>query len=306
MNSYDLKVAFEPFTGSDSIDELSALISAAKERDNHNPLGEHVWLDLHNSSEDIHRGFKVKIKGHSHLVGYLHICKNRRNWTLEYVVHPNHRHSDGKLESLIVKKAIEEIRAEGGGHVHMWVFKPTHSSDKAALENGLSKGRLLYQMIADLNDPLLEVPEIDLVPFEVGKDEEAWLKLNNAAFGNHPEQGAWDIKTLQSRFRQPWFDPKRFYLYKEGEKLIGFCWIKIHEEFNEPLPEIYVIAVDPEYKGNRIGQSMLAKVLKVLKQDGFHEIMLYVDSTNEPALRLYEKFNFKIDHIDMAYVGDIG
>ena len=33
--------------------------------------------------------------------------------------------------------------------------------------------------------------------------------------------------------------------------------------------------------------------------------MLYVDADNGPALRVYEKLGFTVDHVDRAYVGDV-
>ena len=57
--------------------------------------------------------------------------------------------------------------------------------------------------------------------FEPGRDEQAWLDLNNRAFRHHPEQGAWDLDTLERRMREPWFDPEDLLLAVDDSGLAG-------------------------------------------------------------------------------------
>ena len=52
--------------------------------------------------------------------------------------------------------------------------------------------------------------------FEPGRDEQAWLRTNAAAFAHHPEQGRLTLEDLQERMAQPWFDPAGFILVEAG------------------------------------------------------------------------------------------
>ena len=67
-------------------------------------------------------------------------------------------------------------------------------------------------------------------PFEPGRDDEAWLAVNNLAFADHPEQGYWTLDDLHERTSAAWFDPEAFLVAdsEDGTGLIGSCWDKVH------------------------------------------------------------------------------
>src|SRR5436190_21688549 len=108
--------------------------------------------------------------------------------------------------------ALDGIAGDGGGHVHLWVYKPTAAHDRIAADADLGRGRDLYQMRVPL--PVDEAWQLDTRPFRPGEDEAAWLEVNNRAFEWHPEQGGWDVETLKEREAEDWFDPEGFLLHE--------------------------------------------------------------------------------------------
>jgi mycothiol synthase len=140
--------------------------------------------------------------------------------------------------------------------------------------------------------------------FQPGKDEEAWLALNAAAFAHHPEQGRWTGRDLAERMAEPWFDPAGFLLFERDGRLVGFHWTKVHpagEYGPEPVGEIYVLGVHPDAAGAGLGRLLADAGLIHLAQLGLGSAVLYVDGDNDPALRLYASLGFHTRLVDGLY-----
>jgi len=290
--------------GEADIAALSRLFEAAAAADGHRALGEHKWLDLVQGGREGFAGFIACETAHGRVIGYAQVSRGAgRNWAIEYVVHPAWRTGEPGLRTDLVRAALDEIAAQGGGHVHLWVPKPREVDDEVADAVGLRRGRDLLQMRRAL--PVGEHATIAIRPFRPGEDEERWLEVNNAAFRTHPEQGAWTLETLRERESQAWFDPEGFLVHEQDGELAGFCWTKVQEEDGERLGEIYVIAVAPGFQGRGLGRELVLAGLDHLAGAGLETAMLYVDRDNEGARALYFKLGFTDDHVDRAYTGDV-
>jgi mycothiol synthase len=295
------------------IDAVAELIELATAADGHRPLGDHQWLDLVQGGRAGFAGLVAWEPGHDHPVGYAQLTKGPESWALEYVVDPHHRDAIAGIGTTLVDAALGIVRSEGGGHVHLWVPKPRADHDLIATLTGFLPGRELLQMRCVLPRGLPW--QLDLRTFEPGRDEAAWLEVNNRAFDWHPEQGGWDVETLKQREQEPWFDPAGFLLHERdpppglpgpsGRRLAGFCWTKVHADEQPALGEIYVIAVDPDFQGLGLGRSLVLAGLDSLHARGLTVGMLYVDRSNTGAVHLYEELGFQVDHIDRAYVIDV-
>jgi mycothiol synthase len=148
-------------------------------------------------------------------------------------------------------------------------------------------------------------PVVATRPFEVGRDERAWLEVNNAAFAWHPEQGIWDMAALELREHEDWFDPAGFLLHERDGRLAAFCWTKIHHDTDPVQGEIYVIAVHPDFHGSGLGRALTVAGLDHIVSRGVTTGMLFVDLDNTSAVRLYESLGFHVHRIDRAYTGHV-
>lgn len=288
----------------DAIDWLTTFLDEVTEHDGHTALGEHKWLDLVHGGRPGYTGLIATDPGHDHPIGYAQLSSHGDHWGLEVIVHPEHRGTG--VELALVRRALGVVRDAGGGHVHLWVFKPSAIHDAVAHQLGLHRGRDLLHMRVTLpvrND--VPLPDgISVRGFDPGRDEDAWLDLNNRAFAEHPEQGGWDRETFERRMREPWFDAQDLLLATDGDgTLVGSNWTKL--DHDRKVGEIYVIGVDPSQHSVGLGKALAVRGLEHMAQRGMREATLYVDGANEKAVALYRKIGFEQDHLDRAYVTDV-
>jgi mycothiol synthase len=222
--------------------------------------------------------------------GRARVTEDRRGWSI--TVDPG-----GEAAPVLLDAALDVVA--GRGPVHLWVVAPTAADDAAAAAAGFEPSRDLLQLRRRL--PVGETSVLPTRPFEPGRDDEAWLEVNNRAFHWHPEQGGWDLATLKAREAESWFDREGFLLHEADGALDGFCWTKIHADTDPPMGEIYVIAVDPDVAGRGLGRELGVAGLQYLSERGLRTGMLYVDASNAPARRLYDDLGFELDHVERAY-----
>lgn len=288
----------------EDVREVEVLIDRVRTADGYQPIDEHRWVDAAHGGRSEFAGLVLRELGHDHLVAYAQVTQGPRSWAIDLMIDPHHRYDALTIAPRLLGEAVDVIQAEGGGHVHYWVFEPTAAHVRIAAEVGLHPGRDLWQMRVPL--PIDETTDVVTRPFEPGRDEEAWLEVNNAAFEWHPEQGAWTLDDVRNREQEPWFDPEGFLLHERDGQLAAFCWTKIHEasDADEPLGEIYVIAAHPDFHGQGLGKALTVAGLTHLASE-VDTGMLYVDADNEPAVGLYRRLGFTVHHTDRAFVGDV-
>ena len=78
-------------------------------------------------------------------------------------------------------------------------------------------------------------------------------------------------------------------------------WTKVHADETPPAGEIYAIAVDPDFHGRGLGRELLLDGLAWLAGQGLRHGMLYVESDNRHANRLYDELGFRRSRIDRAF-----
>ncbi|MGW3351499.1 mycothiol synthase [Nonomuraea rubra] len=277
------------------------VVEAATEADGVRPLNEHVMLHLRYGGDPQARS--LLLWAGTVLAGYAHVdpTDEVEGPSVELVIHPAHRRQGHGARLL---RAVMDLT---DGRLRLWAHGDHAGAGALAAAFGFQRVRSLWQMRRSLFAPLAPytLPDgVTLRTFVPGQDEEAWLKVNAAAFAHHPEQGAWTMDDLLRREQEPWFDPEGFFLAFRGDRLAGFHWTKIHgssEHGHEPLGEVYVVGVDPAQQGAGLGRSLTVAGLVHLRARGLAQAMLYVDETNTAAIRVYESLGFNRWDVDVMY-----
>jgi mycothiol synthase len=283
------------------------LIKAAADLDGVPPIAEHVLLHLRHGGDKSDSHLVIEKVGQ--VIAYAHLDKTDlvAGPSVEAVVHPKYR-SQG-FGTQLLKEAITIC----GDETRIWSHGDLPQAQRIAASLKLERLWANLQM----SKRLIEIEEITskylIRSFLPGIDDEAFLKLNNKAFTDHPDQGGWSKSDLEVRVNEEWFDEKGFFVCEDKGKLIGFCWTKIHgahtysheghevDHGHEAIGEIYVLAVDPEYKDQGVGKDLTAAGLNYLKYQGLSSAMLYVGVENKAALNLYRSLGFSEFDRDVMY-----
>jgi mycothiol synthase len=273
---------------------VDALLEAATKRTGEPPLSDHLRLDLQTGGA---AGFTSAFVGDDRLDGYAQVSAAHESASVEIVVHPD---ALDRFEELSVA-LLRAVREAVDGPLYWWAHGAQVAHDRIAAAVGMSAERRLLQLRRPLPTGL--PAGVETRPFVPGQDEAAWLQVNNRAFAWHPEQGGWDLATLQAREAEPWFDPEGFLLHDRDGRLAAFCWTKLHPATtaDPELGEIYVIAVDPDFTGLGLGKALTLAGLASISERGVTTGMLFVDESNTTAVGLYERLGFTTHRVDVAY-----
>jgi len=295
----------------DDLVAVTRLHDAAEAADGHPALNEAVWRDLDRPRAGDSAGVLATASAGGPLVGFAHVARSDSfsppHWAVGIVVAPDAR--DGAVARALLERAADHVRAQGGGTAVLWLLDPDAALDAAATDAGFRRERELLQQRVPL--PVREEPRwpdgITVRTFVPGQDDTAWLKVNNRAFADHPEQGGWTEETLGRRLDEPWFDPAGFLLALDAAGLAGFCWTKVHPATpDEPEQgEIFVIGVDPDRQGIGLGRALVVGGLAHLAGRGIGTGMLFVDAANTGAVHLYEAIGFRTQRSDRSYAREV-
>jgi len=227
----------------------------------------------------------------------------------ELVIAPAARRQGSGAELLA---AVEELT--GSAPLSVWAHGDLPGSAQLAAAHGFTRARVLLQMrrpLAGIDPaPRPALPEdVRVQPFRPGRDEQAWLRVNARAFSFHPEQGRWSAEDLRLREQEPWFDPEGFLMAWRGDPddggvLLGSHWTKVHppgDVAEGPVGEIYVLGIDPDAQGLRLGRAVTDLGLAYLRGRGLEQVLLYVEEDNTAAVRLYERSGFTRFSVDVSW-----
>ena len=281
--------------------QIRELITAATDIDKVAPVGEQVLREL------AHQRTEHLIAVDERIVGYLSLATDPEDGggMAELVVHPEARR--GGIGAEMIRAALSKTV----GRSRFWAHGTLEAARATASALGLQPVRELVQMrrkLHDLDDAAEPpVPEgVRIRTYAGTADDAELLRVNNAAFATHPEQGGWTKADLDERRAESWFDPQGLFLAFDDQTgaLRGFHWTKVHAD-QAGLGEVYVVGVDPAAQGSGLGGLLtavgVAHLARRLGGAADPTVMLYVESDNTAALKTYQRLGFTQFSVDTAY-----
>lgn len=125
------------------------------------------------------------------------------------------------------------------------------------------------------------------------KDIEQILKIERLSFTTPWSRESFENELTKNQYA--------LYIVLEDEKeIIGYCgsWVIIDEV------HITNIAILPEYRGKKLGEALLRKVIEVVKGMGARKMTLEVRMSNYVAQSLYRKLGFLDGGVRRNYYSD--
>ena len=139
-----------------------------------------------------------------------------------------------------------------------------------------------------------------------------YAKINNLAKQVHELHVNWrpDLflsvdEVIKKEELKEKIESKEIFVAKEKSSIIGYVTFSIREKNNPNMryrKELHIeaICVDKENRCKGIGTELLKYVKNIAKENGCTDIYLSVNEENVDAIKVYEKFGFRVKDISYS------
>lgn len=184
------------------------------------------------------------------------------------------------------------------GRLQIWM-RHVSEEDLAGVDaDGFRVARRLGILGRQLTAPV-PVPSVADVTVRAYRPDDAAAVVGvlAAAYAGTDEEG-WTESRFQDKRAMPWFRDEDLLVAEEPDgRLVGLHWLKRREP---TVGEVYNLAIHPDGQGHGLGPLLLASGLEHLRAAGMHEVLLWVDRSNERAVGLYTGLGFTTRWDDVA------
>lgn len=198
-------------------------------------------------------------------------------------------------------EAVDTLVRDHDAHgTQMWIRHATAGDVLVAVAAGYAVERRLAVLGRDLPAPSAEggpPADVQLRPSTPG-DVPALVAILAAAYRGTAEEG-WDRTRFDEHASAEWFSHEDLLVAEDDDGVAGLHWTKRR---GGGVGEVYNLAVAPRAQGRGLGRHLLDAGLEHLHAVGCEEVVLWVDLTNESAVRLYTTAGFTARWEDIAFV----
>lgn len=119
-------------------------------------------------------------------------------------------------------------------------------------------------------------------------DEDSWLQLMALAGFS-----GWDRSTFDTHFAEP-ERPEGSRVIVHSDQIVAAA-LASQRSIEPPVGGLDYVICDPEHKGNRLGCTVCAAVIRYLLLKGYREVRLNTDDWRLAAIKTYLKLGFAPD-----------
>ena len=212
------------------------------------------------------------------------------------LIHPDHRRR-GLASKLFdcARRRAKELRAKVA---HVNIPQDNEVAKSVLSKLGFRFVRRFLRLRLDIAKVRgQDVNQATLHCRSLRRGEEGTLtQLQNRSFAGKWGYNPNTVEEIAYRIYLSRCSPEDVVLAYDGDKPIGYCWTRITGEAatGERKGQIFMLGVDPDYRGRRIGKKVLLAGLSYLKSKGCQVAELAVDSRNKVACALYRSVGFKV------------
>ncbi len=253
--------------------------------------------------------FVVEMAGN--IAGYIDVTPELviKRVVLDCWVHPKHRRKG--LARKLLNYAITRAQKLGAKAAHVNI-----TEDNVVAKSVLSKLSFKYvRRFFELRLDMTKVSWEDVAQTALGcphlqrGEEDKLAQIQNRSFAEHWGYNPNTVEEIIYRTNLSNSSPEDVVLTYDGDKVTGYCWTGVTPEGEATTGErrgrIFMLGVEPDYRGKGVGKRVLLAGLAHLKSKGLRVAELTVDSENETACALYRSVGFEIQTSSLWYEKEI-
>jgi mycothiol synthase len=234
------------------------------------------------------------------VIGYIDVMPelNIGRAVLTCIVHQE----NGRLNLFksLIESALHRCKELQLNVAHTNIPQENRRAKRFFSKMGFSFIRRYLELRLDLSKAHL--PNLSKTTFTVRSlrkgEEETLTQIQNRSFATTWGYNPNSSKDVIYRIGLPHCSLDDIIMAFEADKPIGYCWTRMN--YREDNAEeggqgrIYMLGVDPDYRGKGVGMHVLAVGLSYLKSRGVRIVHLTVDGENKAARALYRTVGFEV------------
>ena len=265
-------------------------------------IDEHLSRPNYSPEQDL-----LVIEIGSNIIGYTEVTPELTigRVILNCWVHPEHRRIG--LATKLFSYSMQRTRELGAKIVHVNIAEDNVAGKSALTALGFNFVRRFLELRLDI----AELGWHDVTQSAIGcrhlipGEEDKLARIQNRSFAGTWGYNLNTVEEIAYCIRLMHCSPEDILLTFDGDRVIGYCWTGTANEGGMAIDErrgrLFMLGVDPDYRGRGVGKRVLMAGLAHLKSKGLTVAELTVDSENKAAYNLYLSAGFEVKASSLWY-----